>query len=308
MLRNDRMSVTSAREKVPPGGVVRTLGSRLHMENTSTDERRPHRPAQVDLGQGGTVTDEKRLAPIDSMFLRLEERGYPMHMASIALFEGPPLRNGKGELRLDACEHSSQADSRLFRNCESCRSQGCSLKRRQRGRTTFTSISQTTCFNAACGHPVPRPISWNSAARYWPLPLRRDKPLWELIFIDGLENGRVAVVEKLHHSMADGIAAAELAIVLLDASPQPQPVEDSSVDLATSSASTNWCRSGPRSASRRAISPCVVRPGVFGPCMHPLRRSRAVITRATAMTSVLRGGLIAPHSTPAGDIGLGASG
>jgi diacylglycerol O-acyltransferase / wax synthase len=34
-----------------------------------------------------------------------------------------------------------------------------------------------------------------------------NRPLWQLTFVDGLDNGRVALIEKLHHSMADGVAA-----------------------------------------------------------------------------------------------------
>jgi len=38
-------------------------------------------------------------------------------------------------------------------------------------------------------------------------PLLRDRPLWEITMVDGLEGDRVAFVCKLHHSMADGAAA-----------------------------------------------------------------------------------------------------
>ena len=51
-------------------------------------------------------------------------------------------------------------------------------------------------------------------------PLTQGRPLWELTFVEGLKNVQIALIEKLHHSMADGIAAAELAMVLLDLSPE----------------------------------------------------------------------------------------
>ena len=49
--------------------------------------------------------------------------------------------------------------------------------------------------------------------------------MWELIFVEGLADRRIAVIEKLHHSMADGLAAAELATVLLDLSPEPAELD-----------------------------------------------------------------------------------
>jgi len=43
-------------------------------------------------------------------------------------------------------------------------------------------------------------------------PLDRERPLWQIIFVEGLPNGRVAYVTKIHHAVADGVASAELAL------------------------------------------------------------------------------------------------
>jgi diacylglycerol O-acyltransferase len=50
-------------------------------------------------------------------------------------------------------------------------------------------------------------------------PLGRERPLWELWVADRLDDGRIGVVGKAHHCMVDGIAAVELATVLLDSEP-----------------------------------------------------------------------------------------
>jgi diacylglycerol O-acyltransferase len=55
--------------------------------------------------------------------------------------------------------------------------------------------------------------------------LRRDRPLWQMCVADELEDGRIGVVGKAHHCMVDGIAAVELASLLLDPTPQPPPAE-----------------------------------------------------------------------------------
>lgn len=59
-------------------------------------------------------------------------------------------------------------------------------------------------------------------------PLNRAHPLWELHYCEGLEGGRVAVVGKMHHALADGAAANALLANVTDvrtATP-PEPVQE----------------------------------------------------------------------------------
>jgi WS/DGAT/MGAT family acyltransferase len=53
--------------------------------------------------------------------------------------------------------------------------------------------------------------------------LDRSRPLWEMRVVDGLEDGMVAAVAKVHHSAVDGISGAELTANLLDLEPDPPP-------------------------------------------------------------------------------------
>jgi diacylglycerol O-acyltransferase len=54
--------------------------------------------------------------------------------------------------------------------------------------------------------------------------LDRSRPLWETYVIEGLEDGRVALYSKTHHSGIDGKAGTELTKVLYDISPQMREV------------------------------------------------------------------------------------
>jgi len=51
-------------------------------------------------------------------------------------------------------------------------------------------------------------------------PLDRSRPLWELHVLSGLDDGRYALVAKVHHSTLYGAAGAEFIAQLLDLSPE----------------------------------------------------------------------------------------
>jgi diacylglycerol O-acyltransferase / wax synthase len=58
-------------------------------------------------------------------------------------------------------------------------------------------------------------------------PLDRSRPLWEMYFIEGLAGGRIAVLGKIHHALADGVASANLMARGMDLQPGPQGDRDS---------------------------------------------------------------------------------
>lgn len=68
--------------------------------------------------------------------------------------------------------------------------------------------------------------------------LDRSRPLWEIVVIEGLEDGHVALVTKMHHAAADGMASGYLMLQLLDMSsdmpdfdePEFFPVDDEPSD------------------------------------------------------------------------------
>ncbi|GAA3927643.1 wax ester/triacylglycerol synthase family O-acyltransferase [Litoribacillus peritrichatus] len=74
------------------------------------------------------------------------------------------------------------------------------------------------------GKPSNRKKLLNMAAAEFAKPLERDKPLWEALFVDGLDEHefgehRFAVIFKLHHCAIDSISGEEMISALLDVEP-----------------------------------------------------------------------------------------
>ena len=56
--------------------------------------------------------------------------------------------------------------------------------------------------------------------------LDHDRPLWDDTVVEGLADGRWAVVTKVHHTMVDGIAGTDLLSTMLDSSAEPPVAEE----------------------------------------------------------------------------------
>ena len=66
----------------------------------------------------------------------------------------------------------------------------------------------------------------NLAGRVFSQRLDRDKPLWELWVVEGLEDGKFAVLSKTHHALVDGVSGVDVATVLFDSQAEPEVPPD----------------------------------------------------------------------------------
>lgn len=53
----------------------------------------------------------------------------------------------------------------------------------------------------------------------------RARPLWEFTVVEGLEDGRAAVIAKIHHAITDGVGGVKLMMELLDLERRPDAVD-----------------------------------------------------------------------------------
>jgi len=56
--------------------------------------------------------------------------------------------------------------------------------------------------------------------------LDRNRPLWEIYLVEGLADGRFAIITKTHHAMVDGVSAVDIGTLILDVEPTPRETPD----------------------------------------------------------------------------------
>lgn len=64
-------------------------------------------------------------------------------------------------------------------------------------------------------------------------PFDRERPLWEFVTIEGLEHGRAAMLQRLHHTITDGEGGIRLSVQFLDFERTPEPTPTRSGRAAT---------------------------------------------------------------------------
>jgi diacylglycerol O-acyltransferase / wax synthase len=158
------------------------------------------------------------LSPLDAFFLYAERPEAPLHVGAVYIFEGrPQVRGGRGAQGI-----VRTLEERLH------------MVPRYRQRVRFRLLN--------LGHPVwvddpdfdlshhvrratlPAPGSdaalRDYAARVFARPLDTSRPLWELTVVEGLSGNRVAVINKVHHAMVDGISSVDIGTLLFDPEPE----------------------------------------------------------------------------------------
>ena len=166
-----------------------------------------------------------RLTVLDSAFVQLETPTQPMHVGHLAIAEGEPFVDAAGRFRLDAVRQAIAARLHLVPRF---RQRLVPVPFRQ-GRSVWADDPRFDVANHVQLTALPAPGDEAQlkelTARLQAAPLDRRQPLWELWFVEGLEGGRVAMIQKTHHAMADGVSGVDVANALFDQEPEAEPVE-----------------------------------------------------------------------------------
>ena len=148
-----------------------------------------------------------RLSPLDASFLQLEDATSHMHVAGVLIFAGQP-----------------PPYERLLAHVES----RLGLVPRYRQRVAEVPLAQARprwvdderfdlryhVRNTALPAPGSEAELQVLAARVFSHHLRRERPLWEMWLVEGLDRDRFAILSKTHHALVDGVSGLDILSVL----------------------------------------------------------------------------------------------
>jgi diacylglycerol O-acyltransferase / wax synthase len=117
--------------------------------------------------------------------------------------------------------------------------------------------------------------------------LDRSRPLWEFTLIDGLHDGQAALLQKVHHTISDGVGALKLSLALLDFEADPPVVDDSLVDDSVDASSASAPPRGgdhPVAVFRSAVHDTAARDlgalrGAAGATVHTVTHPQTIPSR-----------------------------
>ena len=221
----------------------------------------------------GRSAHGQRLSSLDAAFLEMESATRPMHVGGLLVFDPP-----EGDRSFSFASFLDLVRARLHL-VPRYRQKVIEPPLRLGGPVWVDDPDFDLSYHvrhAALPSPGSTAQLNEYAARILSRLLDRDRPLWELYVIQGLEHGRVALLAKTHHAMIDGLAGLDIATVMLDLtpdqsdelpppqpwSPQPTPspreLSADAVRRLTSSPaelaeSVDQLGRAPRAAARRAL-------------------------------------------------------
>ena len=157
----------------------------------------------------------ERMSTLDAGFYFVEQENVPMHLGSLAVFQGPTPDHAE-LIRLFAAKLPNVPRYR----------QVVRTTPLQTFRPYWVDDEHFDIGAHVRRATVPAPGGKRQlrelAAKLFAQRLDRSRPLWEGWLLDGLKGGRWAVLSKVHHCMVDGIGGNDLMTAVFDLRPDAQ--------------------------------------------------------------------------------------
>lgn len=220
----------------------------------------------------------KALSPLDALFLLLEQRRQPMHVAGLQLFTPPEGAGPDFVSQLVEQMRAHQQPERPY-----------NLRPVFRGNWFWKEDEDFDLDHHFRHLALPEPGRIREllamTSRLHSSLMDRSRPLWEVNVIEGLADGRFAMFTKVHHALFDGVAATREARKSLSEDPAqrdmpPMWARPRAQRERTDEALAN-AQSPVRALLKSASANARILPGLASGLKDLLRRSRHDLTDAT---------------------------
>jgi diacylglycerol O-acyltransferase len=128
----------------------------------------------------------------------------------------------------------------------------------------------------------------------------RSRPLWEYWVVEGLEGGRWAVIQKVHHCVVDGVSGTSLYQVVYDPGPDPRPPAPDTWQPQPRPGRVGLLAGAARDA---ALTPVTVGRAAMPQLRHPVDLGKRVARTARGSLALLGGVTPTAPSSLRGAIG-----
>lgn len=158
-----------------------------------------------------------RLSPLDASFLHIEDGVSHMHIGAVCVMDGPAPPYDELAARIRGKLHLVPRFRQVVRTVPG-----------ELGRPVWVDdqhlnleyhLRQTALPSPGGAAALDRLVGRIMSQR-----LDRARPLWEMWIVEGLADGRWALVSKTHHCMVDGVSGADMLAVVLDVDPDAAPL------------------------------------------------------------------------------------
>jgi WS/DGAT/MGAT family acyltransferase len=161
-----------------------------------------------------------RLSPLDRFMLRVS-RTWPQDIGALAILDGAPLTDSTGRFRLEAARAAIEERLYLVPRFR----QVIVVPRPGLGPPFWADAREfdlsAHVHEVPLEPPVGEAVLLAAVEQLRRQPLDSSRPMWQMWFLTGLPDGRVAWFVKLHHTIGDGMAAMTTIAALLDSEPRP---------------------------------------------------------------------------------------
>jgi diacylglycerol O-acyltransferase len=157
----------------------------------------------------------ERMNTLDAGFYFVEHQNVPMHIGSLAVFDGPAPAYADLRALLAAKLEL------VPRYRQVVRSMPLQVIRPYWADDEHFEL-RYHLRHAAVPPPGRTGELQDMASRVFAQRLDRARPLWECWFLEGIEGGRWAILSKVHHCMVDGVGGSDLMAAIFDLSPESE--------------------------------------------------------------------------------------